>query len=371
MFDQNLPYQIGMTLIKGIGNITAKQIIEYLGEPEQLFKEKARTLERIPGITPRVIAEIRNPNVLKQAAREIDFMRKNNIKPLFLTDPDYPSRLRECLDSPVMMYYLGKGNLNVAKIISIVGTRNATAYGREITERIVQGLAEAIPDMLVVSGLAYGTDYNAHQAALKAQLGTVGILAHGLDRIYPYQHLKLAQEMLDRGGLLTDFMSGTNPDRQNFVKRNRIIAGISDCTLVVESAEKGGALITAHIADSYNKDVFAIPGKAVDIYSQGCNRLIKDRKAVLVESADDILQEMRWIKLPPRKAPEPVQQSLFAELPPDSQQILTLLAKSETTHLNVLSVELNIPINKLSAKLFELEMDGFVQCLPGGMYRVK
>ncbi len=279
MYNQNLIYQIGLTLVKGIGNVIAKQIIEHLGEPEQLFKEKARILEQIPGITRRVITEIRSPEVLKRAEKEVLFIEKNKIQALYIGDNEYPRRFRDCIDSPVMMYFRGNTDLNADKIISIVGTRNATSYGREITEQIIKGLSDEYKNILIISGLAYGIDYIAHSAALKEGSPTIGVLAHGLDLIYPYQHRKIAIDMLGNGGLLTDFMSETKPDRQNFVKRNRIVAGISDCTLIVESAGKGGALITANIADSYNKDLFAIPGRTNDIYSQGCNKLIKEKKS--------------------------------------------------------------------------------------------
>lgn len=370
MNTQNLIYQIGLTLVKGIGNITAKQIIEHLGNPEQLFKEKARLLELIPGITRRVIAEIRNPAVLKRAETEISFIQKNKIKPLYIHDDDYPTRFKECVDSPVIMYFNGSIDLNTNKIISIVGTRNASNYGKEITENIIKGLVEEFQDILIVSGLAYGIDYAAHQAALKENLPTVGVLAHGLDLIYPYQHRKLAIEMIGNGGLLTDFMSETKPDRQNFVKRNRIVAGISDCTLIVESANKGGALITANIADSYNKDLFAIPGKANDTYSQGCNRLIKEKKAALVENADDIMKEMGWKVFQKSKSSEPVQKMLLFNLSDEQQQIVDLLSKYESQHLNSLSIGLNMPISKLSSLLFDLEIDGIIRAIPGGSYKL-
>lgn len=370
MYNQNLIYRIGLTLVKGIGNITAKQIIEHLGDPELLFCEKARILEQIPGITRRIISEIRNPAVLKRAEKEMLFIEKNKIKALYIKNEDYPIRFRECVDSPVIMYFRGNADINVNKIISIVGTRNASAYGRETTERIVKELSEEYKDILIVSGLAYGIDYSAHQAALKEELPTIGVLAHGLDLIYPPQHRKLAIEMLEKGGLLTDFMSETNPDRQNFVKRNRIIAGISDCTLVVESAGKGGALITANIADSYNKDLFAIPGKINDTHSQGCNKLIKEKKAALVENAEDIMREMCWKIDLQQKNTGAIQRKLPIDLPPEQQQVINILAKSENIHLNTLSIELNLPVSKLSSILFDMELDGIVKAIPGGLYKL-
>ena len=370
MLNQNLIYQIGLTLVKGIGSVIAKQIIEHLGDPEQLFREKGRILEQIPGITRRVIAEIRSPEVLKRAEKEVLFIEKNKIKPLYIGDNDYPIKFRDCIDSPVMMYFRGDADLNADKIISIVGTRNASAYGREITEQIIKELSEEYKNILVVSGLAYGIDYIAHSSALKEGLPTVGVLAHGLDLIYPYQHRKLAIDMLGNGGLLTDFMSETKPDRQNFVKRNRIVAGISDCTLIVESAGKGGALITANIADSYNKDLFAIPGRINDVYSQGCNKLIKDKKAALVENAEDIMKEMCWKTVPQQKTQGPIQRSLLLNLSDEQQQVVTLLEKSESMHLNILAIEMDLPVSKLSSLLFDLELDGIVRAMPGGLYKL-
>ncbi len=370
MNNQNLLYQIGLTLVKGIGNIVAKQVLENLGDPALLFTEKARILEQIPGISRRVILEIRNPEVLKRAEKEIRFIEKNKIIPLFITEENYPRRLKECIDSPVLLYFRGNADLNASKIISIVGTRHATAYGREITDSLLRGMAVVYPDTLVVSGLAYGIDIAAHKAALKENLPTVGVLAHGLDRIYPPLHRNVAVEMLENGGLLSDFMSETNPDRQNFVKRNRIIAGISDCTVVIESAGKGGALITANIADSYHKDVCAVPGKVTDVYSEGCNRLIKEKKAALIESAEDLLREMCWSKEQTEKLRQPIQRTILLDLSPDEQAVVDILSKAESLHLNVLAIELNMPVSRLSVVLFELEMNGIVRCVPGGMYKL-
>jgi len=369
MQNQNLIYQIGITLVKGIGNIIAKQIVENLENPELLFKEKPRLLERIPGISSRILQEIKNPEVLKRAEQEILFIEKNKISPFFITEPGYPQRLKEYVDAPMILYYKGNADLNASKIISIVGTRHATSYGKEITQTLLKDLAVAYPDVLVVSGLAYGIDIAAHKAALQENLPTVGVLAHGLDRIYPFQHRSIAVEMLGNGGLLTDFPSGTNPDRQNFVKRNRIVAGISDCTIVVESASKGGALITANIASSYNKDIFAVPGKTNDLYSQGCNKLIKEKKAALVENAEDVMREMCWDKVKEEK-PQAIQRTIFYDLSPDEQSVMDILSKTESMHLNILAIELNMPVSKLSVVLFDMEMNGIIRCMPGGMYRL-
>ncbi|GHT62863.1 DNA processing protein DprA [Bacteroidia bacterium] len=368
MNDQNLIYQIGITLVKGIGSTIAKQIIEKVNDISWVFKEKKHLLERIPGLSRRVIDEIHNSEVLKRAEQEVLFIEKNKIIPLFITNASYPKRLQECIDSPVMLYYRGNTDLNAAKVVSIVGTRNASAYGRDMTDHLLHDIKEKFPETLIVSGLAYGIDIFAHRAALRENLPTVSILAHGLDRIYPAVHRNTAIEMLNNGGLLTDFMSETNPDRQNFVKRNRIIAGIADCTIVVESAEKGGALITANIADSYNRDLFAYPGKAGDRYSEGCNALIKYRKAALVTSAQDVFREMNWDVQSQAAGRQAVQRNLFIDLDPEEKRITDLLSKMENTQLNVLAIELDWPVSKLSGVLFELEMKGVIRCKPGGVY---
>ena len=368
MFNQDLLYQIGITLVKGIGNITAKQIIENIENVALLFTEKKHILEKNSGLSRRLIDEIHRPEVLKRAEKEIRFIEKAHITPLFITDPAYPDRLKDCIDAPVMLYFCGNADLNAEKTISIVGTRNATAYGKEITDRLVHDVREMFPDTLIVSGLAYGIDIAAHRAALRENLSTVGILAHGLDRIYPPIHRNTAAEMINAGGLLTDFISETNPDRQNFVKRNRIVAGMSDCTVVVESAKKGGALITANIADSYNRDIFSFPGKISDKYSEGCNLLIKNKKAALITSADDIFREMNWSNPPESSQTKAVQRVLFLDLNPEEQKVMEILSKAGSMQLNLLAIELDLPVSRLSVILFELEMNGIVRCKPGGMY---
>ena len=368
MLNEDLIYQIGITLVKGIGNITAKQIIENLNNAALLFTEKKHILENVSGLSRRLINEIHHPDVLKRAEKEILFIEKSHIQPLFITDSDYPNRLKDCVDAPVMLYFRGNADLNAEKIISIVGTRNATAYGKEITDRLVHDIREVFPGSIIVSGLAYGIDIAAHRAALREDLATVGILAHGLDRIYPPVHRNAAAEMIKTGGLLTDFISETNPDRQNFVKRNRIVAGMSDCTVVVESAQKGGALITANIADSYNRDIFAYPGKISDKYSEGCNLLIKNKKAALVTSADDIFREMNWSNPPELVREQVVQRVLFPELNPEEQKVMEVLSKAKSMQLNLLAIELDLPVSRLSVILFDLEMNGMVRCKPGGMY---
>jgi DNA processing protein len=371
MKDQ-LIYQIGLTMINGIGDILGRQLLQTLGDAEAIFVEKTQLLEKIPGIGRTLATEIKRPDVLKRAEKEISFIEKNEITCYFLSDSNYPVRLRECPDAPLLMYFKGKCDLNSVRIISVVGTRKPTDYGRSLTEKLVGELAALIPDSLIVSGLAYGIDIVAHQSALKHQLPTVAILAHGLDRIYPLVHRSIAIKMLEHGGLLTDFHSETKPDKPNFIKRNRIIAGLSDATVIVESADKGGSLITANIAFSYGRDVFAFPGRTTDMYSQGCNRIIHQNKACLITCVEDLISAMCWdIPVTPKNtATDQSQMKLFFSENEDCNRILTILQKKKEIHINQLSVELNIPVHKLLNNLFELEIDKQVKILPGNMYKL-
>ena len=310
------------------------------------------------------------PEAFKRAEQELQFAEKNQIQCITLNDPAYPSRLRECEDAPLALFYRGNASLNALRIVSMVGTRHATAYGEEVCQSFVSDLANLCPDVLIVSGLAYGIDIQAHKAALQHGFSTIGVLAHGLDRIYPAAHRKTAVSMMDQGGLLTEFMSGTNPDRQNFVKRNRIVAGMSDATIVIESAAKGGALITAELAESYHRDCFAFPGRTTDIYSKGCNELIRNNRASLILSAEDFVDAMDW-NMAPNQARKTVQRELFPELNEEEKKIICLLeAHPEGIQINLLVVEANIPINQMSALLFELEMKGVVRALAGGLYKL-
>ena len=363
-------YQIGLTMINGVGDILARHLLQALGEAEAVFTEKQQLLGGIPGIGSNIAAEIKRPEILQRAEKELAFIEKNNISCYYLTDTDYPVRLRECPDAPILFYFKGNTNLDATRIISIVGTRNATEYGRELTESLIKDLAKVIPDLLVVSGLAYGIDICAHRNALYNRLPTVAVLAHGLDRIYPSCHRNTAVEMLESGGLLTDFPSGTEPDRPNFLRRNRIVAGISDCTIVVESAEKGGSLITAELAEGYHRDCFVFPGRINDEYSKGCNRLIRDNKASLLLSAEDLVQAMGW-NIPTTSSEKVnVQRSLFLDLSEEEQKIVSILEKQGNLQINSLVVEADIPVNKMTALLFELEMKGVIRVLAGGMYQL-
>ncbi|MBS4062218.1 MAG: DNA-processing protein DprA [Bacteroidetes bacterium] len=362
---EQLLYKIGLTLIPGVGDIGGKKLVAYCGGPEAVFREKRRQLEKIPGIGPQTIDNIVKQNVLSRAEEEIAFIEKRNIRPLFYLDKDYPKRLQHCADSPMLVYYKGSANLNQQRIIGIVGTRNASDYGKHFCERIVE---ELIPDqVIIVSGLAYGIDSCAHRASLKYGIPTVGVLAHGLDRIYPYSNKGMSEKMIENGGLLTEFMSQTNPDRENFPRRNRIVAGMIDALIVVESAKRGGALITAEIANSYSRDVFAVPGRIGDTYSEGCNYLIRINKAALLESAANIRYLMGWNQ---QSSSVSAQTKLFKEFTEDEQKIMDIFGQEKECGIDEIMLRSEFPASKLAGVLLTLEFDGIIVALPGKKYKI-
>lgn len=359
---------IGLTCLRGIGDVLARQLLRYFGSAEEVFRAKGALLEMVPGIGAYTAGQIvnRRAEVLMRAEKEMAFIEKNKIRLYLITGEDYPGRLKKCQDAPVVFYYRGEADLNAGKVISIVGTRQMTDYGQKMTERVVTEMAERLPGLLVVSGLAYGVDVCAHRCALKNKLPTVGVLAHGLDHLYPAVHRNTAAAMLEHGGLLTDFRSGTTPDRENFLQRNRLIAGLSDATLVIESAERGGSLVTADIAFSYGRDVYAFPGRVTDTYSAGCNRLIQMNKAGSISSAKDLMMSLCWEakgKASSQQSPLP-----FPNRP--DHPVIRLLAEKGELHVNQLALEMNLPIHKLTPQLFKLEMDGYIKTIPGGVYRL-
>lgn len=359
-------HKIALTFVKGIGDITIKSLVSYCGSAEEVFKAKQSTLEKIPGIGPKTAKLIANHGVFERAEQEIAFIEKYKIEPIFYTDKTYPKRLKNCVDSPALLYFKGKTNLNNQKVIAIVGTRNASTYGKVFCEKLIDGLKEH--NILIVSGLAYGIDVAAHKSAVAMNQATVGVLGHGLDRIYPAQHRSVAESMLANGGLLTEFPSQTNPDRSNFPKRNRIIAGLADAVIVVEAAKKGGALITAEIANSYNKDVFALPGRNDDEYSEGCNFLIKTNRANLITKPEDIEYIMGWQVNPAlQKKEEP---KLFIDLTKDELLIVDLIKEARAIAIDDLQLKLEMPQSKLAMLLLNLEMQSVIIALPGRVYRM-
>lgn len=363
-------YSIALTQIPGIGHIWAKKLVEGMGNATDVFQFRRELPERLPGVNRRIIDALDCPQAISRAKSEYDFIRQNRIQCLTYQDEAYPSRLRECEDAPVVLFFKGNTDLNTLRIINMVGTRRATDYGTQICATFLHELKELYPDILVVSGLAYGIDIHAHREALANELPTVAVLAHGLDRIYPHLHRKTAVDMLECGGLLTEFLSGTTPDRHNFISRNRIVAGMCDATIVVESAGKGGSLITADIAGSYQRDCFAFPGRSTDEYSKGCNRLIRDNKAALITSAEDFVEAIGWNKSNRPTLSQHVQRNLFPDLTEDEQHIVDILNRMGDLQINALVVEADIPIYKMSAILFQLEMKGVVRVMAGGMYQL-
>lgn len=364
--DDTLRYKIALTLIPQIGDVLAKKLLAYCGSAEQVFKEKRSALEKIPGIGSMYAQAVIHHDAFERAEKEIRFINDHDILPVFYLDTAYPKRLTYCDDSPVMLYFKGKANLNAEKIISIVGTREATEYGKGNCDKLIQELVDH--RVTIVSGLAYGIDTHAHRAALEHQLPTVCVLAHGLNKIYPPVNQPMAEKMLDTGGWLSDFISGTKPDRENFPRRNRIVAGISDATVVIESKAKGGSLITAEIANSYNRDVFAFPGRTDDPCSAGCNNLIRQHKASLIQSAADIVYLLGWERIKPRTAP--VQKQLFLELKPDEELIVTVLKEKGQLAIDDICLLTKLPMSVTSTLLLSLEFSGIVKSLPGKVYRL-
>jgi len=362
----DLLYQVALTLVPNIGDVHAKTLVNIYGSAPAIFKAKKKELENIEGVGIVRAKSIKEFTDLSGAEEELRFIEKYRISPLFITDNNYPKRLLNCYDSPALLYYRGNADLNASKIIAIVGTRNNGEYGRSVCEKLVEDLQAE--NVLIVSGLAFGIDTIAHKAALKNNLQTVGVLAHGLDRIYPPQNKLLAKQMTEHGGLLTDFISNTNPDKQNFPRRNRIVAGICDALIVIESSIKGGSLITAELANGYNRDVFAIPGRTNDAKSEGCNYLIKNNKAGLINNATDLLENMGWIEQK-RSSPKK-QRELFIELSADEKIIVDLLQQSESLQVDELYLKSGLSSGTVASTLLILEMRGVVISLPGKVYKI-
>lgn len=362
----DLVYQIALTLVPNIGNIHAKALVNIYGDAQSVFKAKKKDLENIDGIGTVRAASIKAYADFQRSEEEMAFIEKYKITPLFITDKNYPQRLLNCYDSPVLLFYRGNTDLNSAKIIAVVGTRNNSEYGKHICEKMIEDLAAE--NVLIVSGLAFGIDTIAHKAALKNKLPTVGVLAHGLDRIYPNQNKSLAKQMVEQGGLLTEFLSNTNPDKQNFPRRNRIVAGMCDAVVVIETGKKGGSLITAELGNNYNKDVFATPGRIGDSKSEGCNYLIKNNKAALINGADDLLEMMNW--KPVEKMAVKKQRELFIELSPDEKTVVDILNQQGAVHIDQLYFKSGLSSSAVAAALLMLEMQGVVASMPGKMYKI-
>jgi len=359
--------QLALTLVPNIGDVQAKILVNYFGDAASIFKAKKSSLEKIEGIGEVRAKSIKDFDDFHLAEHEMKFVEKYKIKTLFLTDENYPKRLLNCYDSPTLLFYKGSADLNASKILAIVGTRSNTDYGKQFTEKLVKDLSEQ--NILIISGLAHGIDAIAHKAALKNNLPTVGVVGHGLDKVYPAENTNLAKDMVkDGGGILSEFFSGTKPDKHNFPLRNRIVAGLSDATVVVETNIKGGSMITAKLADAYNRDVFAVPGRTNDKASSGCNHLIKYNKAILLTDAEELLDILGWKEKKKERVKQ--QKELFIELSSEEKQIVQLLQEKEMVHIDEINLRSGLSSSGAAAAILNLELQGVIASLPGKMYRL-
>lgn len=369
MNDNDLIYCIALELIPKIGSVNAKKLVAYFGSAEGAFKASRRELEQVPGIGLATAHEVANQQVLPQAEAEIKVMERYGIKALYYTDPQYPERLRQCDDGPLVLFVRGNNvDFNTNRVISVVGTRKATAYGVEVCRTLIADLAKHGHKPMVVSGLAYGIDIAAHRAALQHGMPTVGVLAHGLDKVYPAAHKTTAQEMIANGALVSDFTSAAEFDRKHFLKRNRIIAGMADATIVVESASKGGALVTAEIANSYNRDVFAVPGNVGAPYSKGCLDLIKTHRAAMIENAEDLERALNWDVSKPTQPKLPLIN--IDELNETEQKIMQHLQQKGEDSLDFIAIQTGLAVSTVLPALLNLEFCGLVASKPGKMFKI-
>ncbi len=359
-------YLIALSMIDGIGSKTARSLLQHFKTAEAIFHASPKQLRNIAGVGDTRAKLFQLETVKAAVEKEMEFVEKHKIEVLSLQDANYPKRLLQCDDAPLLLYYKGNANLNSAKMCAIIGTRKNTDYGQRCTEMLIEQLAGQ-QDLIIVSGLALGIDTIAHKNALLQNLPTVGVMGHGLDRIYPFTNKNLANEMVERGGLLTEFPSGTKPDRQNFPVRNRIVAGMCDVSVIVESDIKGGAMITAYVALSYNRELAAFPGRIYDSKSEGPNHLIRQNMAAMITNATDLLQFMNWEQSAATKA---VQQQLFAALSPDEQKLIELLQSKDAVHVDELMKQIGLNYPQLAATLLQLEMQNLIKTLPGKMYRL-
>ncbi|MFK7933009.1 MAG: DNA-processing protein DprA [Saprospiraceae bacterium] len=360
---EKLLYKIALTKIPKVGAKTARDLVSYCGGVENVFRATKKELLAIPGIGLQIAKCVLEQNVLSSAERELKFIEQHQIQPLFFLDAAYPARLKHHNDSPVMLYYKGNADLNHGRVIAIVGTRKPTARGIASCEQLIEGLLPYQP--LIVSGLAYGVDVTAHRKCLEVGIETVGIMGHGLNQIYPPAHRKTASEMIENGGLLTEYTHDTAIDPRHFPMRNRIIAGLCDALIVVETKNSGGSMISANIANGYNKDVFAFPGRVSDKSSEGCNKLIKSHKAALIESAEDIAYVMRWEKSDSQRT---IQKQLFVELSERERKVVSLLRSSDNVSIDKIVYEQQISTSQAAAVLLELELKGLVKPQPGNRF---
>ena len=365
MTETELHYLLALQKVEGVGDIMAKKLLNLCGSAEAVFDTKTSQLAAIDGIGRVLLSNLKNKTTFDQAEVELKYIQDNNINVLFFKDEKYPQRLKHCADGPVLLFTAGNINLEQKRIISIVGTRQVTAYGIDFCKKLLSDLAPLDP--IIVSGFAYGVDIVAHQAALDNNLQTIGVLAHGLNQIYPKEHKKYMSKVEENGGFMTEFWSNSSPERENFVRRNRIVAGITEATIVIESASSGGSLITANLANDYNRDVFAVPGRISDKYSQGCNNLIKTQRAHLLTSAADLVYILNWEL---EKKEKTIQKQLFVSLEPEEQLIYDFLQKNGKELMDTIAIECNMPIFKLSSLLLNMELKGVMRPLPGKLFEI-
>jgi DNA processing protein len=371
--DKETLYMMALTRVPKLNYSQQRTLVETLGSATAVYENRRNIMDVIPDAIPALRENLSfMDSCLPRCEEELEWAERVKVDCISFLDDRYPQRMKECDDAPMMLYYRGMADLNKTRIVSMVGTRKITDYGRQMCETFIRELAELCPDVLVMSGLAYGVDIQCHRQALQNKLETIGVLAHGLDQIYPTLHRNTAKEMLCQGGLLTEFMSRTTIEKRYFVQRNRIVAGCSDATIVVESASRGGSLITAEIAQSYGREVFAFPGRMTDTQSEGCNRIIANNTAGLLTCAEDFVNAMGWEndKARQKQLADGIQQELFPDLSDEEQLIVETLRNKDRLQLNIISVSTGIPAGRLSGLLFTMEMKGVVRMIPGGMYRL-
>jgi DNA processing protein len=362
-----LLYRLALTLIPHIGPVQARILVDRFGGASGVFHAKKSELEQLEGIGTVRAAAVKAFRDFSAAEAEIAFLEKYKITPLFLSDPGYPKRLLNCYDPPTLLYYRGRADLNTSRIIAVIGTRGKTDYGKQVTEELVRDLAEQ--QVLVISGLALGIDALAHKSAIKAGLPTVGVLAHGLDKMYPAEHRGLAKDILSQGGgLLTEFRSNTKPGKHHFPTRNRVVAGMSDAVIVVETAVKGGSMITAELANGYNKDVFAFPGRVTDNKSAGCNFLIKTNKVMLLSDAGQLIEVMGWQPSTSNRVKK--QRELFIQLTENEKIVVGLIREKETMHIDEINLKSGLSSSAVAAAMLNLELQNVIDVLPGKLYKL-
>ena len=363
----DLLYLISLTQVPRVGSIHARSLLQRFGSAENVFKSSIQTLEKLEGIGNIRARSIKSFHDFKGSEKEIAFLERYGIRPLTIHDGDYPQRLLTACDAPVLLFYKGNADLNKTRTISIVGTRRYSEYGKQVTEKIIHDLAAY--DVTIVSGLAFGIDAIAHKAALKQGLSTIAVLAHGLASLYPPEHGQLSKQILKQGGLITEYVSHVKAEKHQFPIRNRIVAGMSDCTVVTETAVKGGSMITADLANGYHKEVFAIPGRTTDFKSAGCNWLIRNNQAILLENANDLIKTMGWEEKVILS--EKIQSELFIALTETEQRIIDLLKEREMMHIDVINATTGFPASRNAGALLELEMKDLICSMPGRIYKLK